>query len=246
MRALTQPPLAPDPPPRVLIVDDAADNREMYAAYLERAGFRVGEAATAVQALAQIEREPADLVVTDIALPGVDGIELCRRLKHQGGENQHTHVIALTGLSLGESDVERALEAGSDAVLFKPCLPDRLLLEIRKVLARSRELRAEARTARERAVALSRKATALQERSGALHHHYRSVVRAMSEERLVKQIRVVYDERPLLALTVEQAAFLWSVDVVEIGRALNSLADAGVLIHTAADLYVRRVRVPSQ
>jgi two-component system, cell cycle response regulator DivK len=228
---------APPPAARVLIVDDAEDNREMYATYLEHAGFRVAEAATALQALDQIEREPPDLMVIDIALPGIDGVELCQRLKRQRYEL--TRVITLTGLSLAESEIARALDAGSDAVLFKPCLPDRLLLEIKRVLARSAELRVEASQARDRAFALSRKSDELQQRSVALYDRRRLMLDAINRERLMERIRRAYDERPALALTVNQATFLWSVDAVTCRLALNALAEAGVLTHTDADIYVR-------
>jgi two-component system cell cycle response regulator DivK len=99
------------PQPRVvLLVEDSEDNREMYATFLTQSGFRVLQASTASQALREIARERPDLVVTD--------------------------VITLTGLSLTPEEIQRALQAGSEVVLFKPCLPDTLLSEIRKALRR--------------------------------------------------------------------------------------------------------------
>lgn len=119
----------------VLLVEDSEDNREMYAAFLTQSGFRVLQASSASQALREIAREPPDLVVTDIALPGVDGVSLCREVRQQAGRDE-TRFITLTGLSLSAEEIQRALQAGSDVVLFKPCLPDTLLFEIRKALRR--------------------------------------------------------------------------------------------------------------
>lgn len=130
-------PAAPATPrPRVvLLVEDSEDNREMYATFLTQSGFRVLQASTASQALREIERERPDLVVTDIALPGVDGVALCREVRQQTTMGE-MRVITLTGLSLSAEEIQVALQAGSEVVLFKPCLPDTLLFEIRKALRR--------------------------------------------------------------------------------------------------------------
>ena len=67
----------------MMIVDDVLDNREMYATFLSQAGLRVTLAATADEAWAQIRHEPPEIVVTDLAMPGLDGFELCRKIREQ-------------------------------------------------------------------------------------------------------------------------------------------------------------------
>jgi two-component system cell cycle response regulator DivK len=119
--------------PLVLVVDDFADNREMYARFLEFSGFQVMQAANGEEALKRaFERTPA-LVVMDLSLPGLDGWEATRRLK----ADARTHavpVVAVTGHALAGS-AERAEEAGCDGYITKPCLPADLVAEIRRVLA---------------------------------------------------------------------------------------------------------------
>ncbi len=126
--------------PIVLLVEDAEDNREMYASYLSQFGFRVMQAANAVEALDTLTRQLPDVMVTDIALPGRDGVALCRDFR-QHARLAHTPIIALTGLTLSDEEVERTLKAGSNLILFKPCLPDTLLMEIHQVLTRPARLR---------------------------------------------------------------------------------------------------------
>jgi CheY-like chemotaxis protein len=122
-------------PTRVLLVDDDADNRDLYVMYLRAMGLEVNGAADAVQALELLAQEPTpDVLVTDIALPGMDGCDLCRRVKAQAS-SRVTHVIAMTALPMTDREVSRAREAGSAVLLQKPFLPETLLLEIRAVVA---------------------------------------------------------------------------------------------------------------
>lgn len=125
---------APDAP-LVLIVDDYADNREMYAEYLVFSGLRVAEAQNGHEALAMAASMRPDVIVMDLALPGVDGWEATRRLKGDG-LTRDIPVIALTGHALAGHS-RTALDAGCDAFITKPCLPERLLEEIRRMLGRA-------------------------------------------------------------------------------------------------------------
>jgi CheY-like chemotaxis protein len=118
--------------PLVLIVDDFADNREMYGQFLEFSGFRVAEAQNGHEALEKAFALKPDLIVMDLSLPGLDGWEATRRLKADG-RTRTTPVIALTGHALAGHS-KGAIEAGCDAFITKPCLPERLLEEIRKML----------------------------------------------------------------------------------------------------------------
>lgn len=130
--------------PLVLVVDDYADNREMYAEFLRFAGFTVLEAKDGYEALAQASATPPDLVVMDLSLPGLDGWEATRRLKADP-RTKAAPVIAVTGFALGgHADAARA--AGCDLVLTKPCTPEDLTAAIRRLLARPAAPRRRART----------------------------------------------------------------------------------------------------
>lgn len=117
--------------PLVLIVDDALDNREGYAEYLQFHGFRTLEAATGGEAMASARRRQPDVVLLDLRLPDVDGDEVCRELRALWGGK--TPIIALSACVYG-SDVASALASGCTAFLGKPCLPDAVLAEIRRLL----------------------------------------------------------------------------------------------------------------
>lgn len=120
--------------PLILVVDDYADNREMYSAYLRFQGLDVVEAANGTEALEHaFERHP-DLVVMDLSLPGVDGWQATRMLKADV-RTKDIPVIAVTGHALAGAP-ERAAEAGCDGFLTKPCLPEDLLREIQRMLDR--------------------------------------------------------------------------------------------------------------
>jgi DNA-binding response OmpR family regulator len=116
----------------VLLVDDDPTVLEVCRNYLEQAGFRVREAADAFTALDAVDRERPDLVVLDRMLPGVDGIEVCRRIRAVS----QLPVIMLTALG-GEVDRIAGLEAGVDDYLAKPFSPRELTLRVRTVLRRS-------------------------------------------------------------------------------------------------------------
>jgi two-component system, cell cycle response regulator DivK len=119
--------------PRVLLVDDYPDAREMYTEYLQYSGFEVVEAGNGIEALQRaVDAEP-DIILMDLSLPVMDGWEATRRLK----ADQRTAsipVVALTGHALAGIS-EGAKKAGCDAFVTKPCLPEDLVKEIRKVLA---------------------------------------------------------------------------------------------------------------
>ncbi len=127
--------MTPSARPVVLLVDDFEDAREMYAEYLTFSGFEVLEAANGVQALnCAIERLP-NLILMDLALPLMDGWEVTRRLKAEP-RTAHIPVVALTGHALSFF-LEAAQRAGCDAWITKPCLPEDLVREIRRVLDRN-------------------------------------------------------------------------------------------------------------
>lgn len=119
--------------PLVLVVDDFADNREMYSEYLSFSGYDVIEARNGKEALEAAQERLPDIIIMDLSLPVMDGWEATRRLKADARTRQ-IPVVALTGHALaGHSTGAR--EAGCDAFLAKPCLPDQLVAEIRRMLA---------------------------------------------------------------------------------------------------------------
>jgi len=122
--------------PMVLVVDDYQDAREMYAEYLAYSGFRVAEARTGVEALEKAFELLPDLILMDLSLPVMDGWEATRILKSDP-KTKHIRVVALTGHALAGHS-EGAKKAGCDAFVTKPCLPDALVLEVRRVLEKSR------------------------------------------------------------------------------------------------------------
>ena len=124
-------------PPLILVVDDYADNREMYSAYLRFQGLEVVEAANGTEALEHAFDRRPDLVVMDLSLPGVDGWEATRVLKADP-RTKNIPVIAVTGHALAGAS-ERATAAGCDGFLTKPCLPEDLLREIQHMLERGRD-----------------------------------------------------------------------------------------------------------
>jgi CheY-like chemotaxis protein len=134
MPATTKPTPAEGSSPLVLIVEDYEDARAMYAEFLKLSGFRVAEAVNGVEALQLAFDLRPDVILMDLALPRLDGWEATRQLKADA-RTRHIPVVALTGHALA-SHVESARQAGCDAFVSKPCLPDALVYQIRRMLAR--------------------------------------------------------------------------------------------------------------
>jgi len=122
-------------PPLVLIVDDNVDAREMYALYLEHAGFRAAEAPDGETAIEMARRDKPSVILMDATMPRLDGWEAARRLKGDP-ETKAIPLIMLTAHAFNEHR-ERAAAVGADAFLAKPVLPDDLAVEIRKMLPQS-------------------------------------------------------------------------------------------------------------
>ena len=118
--------------PRVLLVDDYPDAREMYTEYLEFSGFEVIGAGNGLEALQRAVDASPDIILMDLSLPVMDGWEATRRLKADN-RTAAIPVVALTGHALAGIS-EGAKKAGCDAFVTKPCLPEDLVREIRKIL----------------------------------------------------------------------------------------------------------------
>ena len=121
--------------PRVLVVDDYPDAREMYSEYLAYSGYEVIEAATGIEALQRAIDDQPDIILMDLPLPVMDGWEATRRLKADD-RTAGIPVVALTGHALAGIS-EGAKRAGCDAFVTKPCLPEDLVHEIKRVLERT-------------------------------------------------------------------------------------------------------------
>ncbi len=122
--------------PLILIVEDQSDLRHLYAAQLVLSGFDVIEAENGADAVTETTDRTPDVVLMDLSLPVVDGWEATRRLKNDR-RTAHIPVLALTAHD-GAGELERATKAGCDWFVPKPCPPDALIVEIRRVLAGSR------------------------------------------------------------------------------------------------------------
>ncbi|WP_455358521.1 response regulator [Streptomyces sp. SYSU K21746] len=117
----------------VLVVDDDPTVAEVVAAYLDRAGYTAERAADGPTALARAAARRPDLVVLDLMLPGMDGLEVCRTLRGAGP----VPVIMLTARG-DEDDRILGLETGADDYVTKPFSPRELVLRVESVLRRSR------------------------------------------------------------------------------------------------------------
>ncbi|MBN0044629.1 response regulator transcription factor [Streptomyces actuosus] len=122
-----------DPGARVLVVDDDPTVAEVVSGYLDRAGYVVDRAGDGPAALARAAAHWPDLVVLDLMLPGMDGLEVCRRMRGQGP----VPVIMLTARG-DEDDRILGLEVGADDYVTKPFSPRELVLRVESVLRRTR------------------------------------------------------------------------------------------------------------
>jgi DNA-binding response OmpR family regulator len=117
----------------VLVVDDEASIRTIVEYALRDAGFEVIGAARGDEALQVLEREPVDLVVLDLMLPGVDGLEVCRRIR----ATRNTPIIMLSARA-EELDKVLGLELGADDYVTKPFSPRELVSRVKAQLRRAR------------------------------------------------------------------------------------------------------------
>ena len=122
----------PDAPARILVVDDDPNVAEVVGRYLEREGFVVTTVGDGRQGLDLALADPPDLVVLDLMLPGLDGLEVCRRLRALAP----VPVIMLTARG-DESDRVIGLELGADDYVAKPFSPRELVARVRAVLRRA-------------------------------------------------------------------------------------------------------------
>jgi CheY-like chemotaxis protein len=118
------------PAPLILVVDDYAEARELYAEFLESSGYRVAQAQDGAEAVAQTSQLRPNAVLMDLSLPGMDGWEAMRLIKRDP-VTAGIPIIALTGFT---SLNPRAAGSTCAAVLFKPCLPEDVISTVERVL----------------------------------------------------------------------------------------------------------------
>jgi len=117
---------------RILVVDDDENLRRLIAAYLESEGYEVKEAADGHSALTSVEAEEPQLVVLDLMLPGINGLDVARRIRAK----RTTPILMLTARG-SEDDVLQGFAAGADDYLVKPFSPKVLVARVKAVLRRS-------------------------------------------------------------------------------------------------------------
>jgi DNA-binding response OmpR family regulator len=124
---------------QLLMIEDDTRLATMVGEYLSQSGYAFSHAADGASGLAALEANPPDLVILDLMLPDMDGLEVCRRIKGQGGAAARTAVLMLTAKG-DPMDRIVGLEIGADDYLPKPFEPRELLARIRAVLRRGAEV----------------------------------------------------------------------------------------------------------
>jgi two-component system alkaline phosphatase synthesis response regulator PhoP len=117
---------------KILVVDDELDIVKVVRAYLEQSGFRVITASEGQQALAVFRHEQPDLIVLDLNLPKMDGLDVCRTIRRES----NVPIIMLTA-RVEETDRLIGLEIGADDYIVKPFSPREVVARVRTVLRRS-------------------------------------------------------------------------------------------------------------
>ncbi len=119
-------------PQSVLVVEDEASIASFVSLYLKNAGYEVRTAANGTEALASAEREKPSLIVLDLMLPDIDGIEICRRIRQKSD-------VPILMLTARDEDVDKiiGLEVGADDYLTKPFNPRELVARVKSILRRA-------------------------------------------------------------------------------------------------------------
>lgn len=118
---------------RILIVDDDPHIRDVIAFALEKAGMTIAVARDGAEALARLARKPSDLVILDVGMPEIDGLEVCRRIRR-------TSDVPILFLSARDEEIDRVLglEMGGDDYVTKPFSPRELVARVNGILRRVR------------------------------------------------------------------------------------------------------------
>jgi len=135
---------------KILVVEDEQDIIELVAFNLGREGFQVMKACSGEEALAAVKTDPPDLIVLDVMLPGMNGLDVCRALRREAA-TQTVPIIMLTARD-DVVDVVTGLEVGADDYITKPFSPKVLVARIRAVLRRDQRAAADSEGPKQRSI----------------------------------------------------------------------------------------------
>ena len=122
-------------PKKVFIIEDDPDISNLIAHYLTREGYTVGVASNGINGLKQLRKNFQDLLILDLMLPDLNGIEVCKRLRKDSGTSA-LHILMLTARG-EESDKIIGLESGADDYITKPFSPKELVARVKALLRRN-------------------------------------------------------------------------------------------------------------
>ena len=117
-------------PPKILIVEDTFDIRKLIQAMLAMEGYTVYEAADGKEGLAQAQQMHPDMIVTDIRMPEMSGIEMVVRLR-QDHNFEKTPILVLSAFA---DEITRAVQAGANGALLKPVMPENVIRAVKRLL----------------------------------------------------------------------------------------------------------------
>jgi CheY-like chemotaxis protein len=230
----------PSKSPLVLLVEDDRDQREMYTFALKHAGLRVVEASDGQDGYDLARITDPDVLVTDIVMPRMDGLELCERLR-QDGATEHMQIVTVTARVRDRSEVDKLRAAGASSVLIKPCDPTTLVSEVRRLLERSVALRQRSIDLHRRVERTHGKSQRLLEAS--VRHLIRwQELTAQQATDVERRIRGEFMEMPGLQLTLTQAARLWNLDTLTCAAILKGLVNDNFLTYTRGRYVMRQWR----
>jgi signal transduction histidine kinase/DNA-binding response OmpR family regulator len=127
--SLLDPELGSKHPLRILLAEDNVVNQKLAIRLLEKLGYRADVAGNGIEALQALERQPYDLLLTDIQMPEMDGVEATRRIIERWPEGERPRIVAMTAEAM-QGDRERFLEAGMDDYVMKPIRVEELVTAI--------------------------------------------------------------------------------------------------------------------
>ena len=121
-------------PKKILVVDDNLDTRELTHLHLTTEGFTVVVASDGREGLYLAGIEQPDLIITDISMPGLDGVEMVKQIR-QKSDLKNVPILVLT--AMGKEEMEQAILAGANRAMNKPVLLDALVDDVREMLSES-------------------------------------------------------------------------------------------------------------